>query len=111
MTRRLFSSSYISLCKIFDPLGGAILANLEEDHVGIIPVQFHQNPIAGLLEEVDFVNLLTTLNDGRRTPDDGPSNKLLWPLASRAKNEINIPISSLILIKKKISLVIIIMCI
>ena len=49
----------------------------------IIPVKFHKNTTVAFLEEDDFVNC-------KPTTDDSPSHKLIWPLASRAKNNNNI---------------------
>ena len=64
--------------------GTDFLTNLGENHARIIPVRIHQNPTVGLLKEFDFENGLQT--DGRRM-DDMPSHKLIWPLASKDKNE------------------------
>jgi len=54
---------------------GTVWTTLVEDHQGVLPVKFGQNPTSGFREKL-FKEIVDTRTHGQWTTDNGPSQKL-----------------------------------
>ena len=61
-------------CDLLMQLTGMVWTTLVEEHLGIIPVKYGQNPMSGFRGEVVLMKKLTHWrNDGRQTKDSHKS--------------------------------------